>query len=587
MAFPESFITELAERNDIVDVVSGYVRLSKKSGSNLFGLCPFHSEKTPSFSVSPDKQIYHCFGCGKGGGVINFIMEIENLSFPEAVEFLARRVGMELPEQADDHESRRRARMLALNRDSARYFHDQLSTPGAQVAREYIAKRQISKKMVTAFGLGFAPDGWSGLIDAMHAKGYTDYELFDAGLVRRGKSGGYYDTFRRRLMFPVIDVRGNVIGFSGRVLGDGEPKYMNSPETLVFNKSRNLFALNLAKKSKSGYIILSEGNIDVVSLHQAGFDSAVASLGTSLTPEQARIISRYTNEVIIAYDNDGAGIKASQRAIGILEKLDLKVKVLRVNGAKDPDEFIRLKGADAFRNLLEGAENQVDYRLRAVTDKYDLSVDEQKVEFLKEASELVARLPGSVERQVYAMRVASMAGVNADVVAGETERRRKKLLRQSRREDAREQSRPERQSQPAEKAFRYENPASAVAEEGVIRLLYLEPELINAPLPPAEEFSSPVLAHIYTEICGMLRAGQKVSTTTLTALLSPEEISLVVNIIQKPELLANSRRSMSDYTERIKSESERRGAKPDFAAIARQKQNTAYDTDRKRKGYEG
>ena len=587
MAFPESFITELAERNDIVDVVSGYVRLSKKSGSNLFGLCPFHSEKTPSFSVSPDKQIYHCFGCGKGGGVINFIMEIENLSFPEAVEFLARRVGMELPEQADDHESRRRARMLALNRDSARYFHDQLSTPGAQIAREYIAKRQISKKMVTAFGLGFAPDGWSGLIDAMHAKGYTDYELFDAGLVRRGKSGGYYDTFRRRLMFPVIDVRGNVIGFSGRVLGDGEPKYMNSPETLVFNKSRNLFALNLAKKSKSGYIILSEGNIDVVSLHQAGFDSAVASLGTSLTPEQARIISRYTNEVIIAYDNDGAGIKASQRAIGILEKLDLKVKVLRVNGAKDPDEFIRLKGADAFRNLLEGAENQVDYRLRAVTDKYDLSVDEQKVEFLKEASELVARLPGSVERQVYAMRVASMAGVNADVVAGETERRRKKLLRQSRREDAREQSRPERQSQPAEKAFRYENPASAVAEEGVIRLLYLEPELINAPLPSAEEFSSPVLAHIYTEICGMLRAGQKVSTTTLTALLSPEEISLVVNIIQKPELLANSRRSMSDYTERIKSESERRGAKPDFAAIARQKQNTAYDTDRKRKGYEG
>ena len=587
MAFPESFITELAERNDIVDVVSGYVRLSKKSGSNLFGLCPFHSEKTPSFSVSPDKQIYHCFGCGKGGGVINFIMEIENLSFPEAVEFLARRVGMELPEQADDHESRRRARMLALNRDSARYFHDQLSTPGAQIAREYIAKRQISKKMVTAFGLGFAPDGWSGLIDAMHAKGYTDYELFDAGLVRRGKSGGYYDTFRRRLMFPVIDVRGNVIGFSGRVLGDGEPKYMNSPETLVFNKSRNLFALNLAKKSKSGYIILSEGNIDVVSLHQAGFDSAVASLGTSLTPEQARIISRYTNEVIIAYDNDGAGIKASQRAIGILEKLDLKVKVLRVNGAKDPDEFIRLKGADAFRNLLEGAENQVDYRLRAVTDKYDLSVDEQKVEFLKEASELVARLPGSVERQVYAMRVASMAGVNADVVAGETERRRKKLLRQSRREDAREQSRPERQSQPAEKAFRYENPASAVAEEGVIRLLYLEPELINAPLPPAEEFSSQVLAHIYTEICGMLRAGQKVSTTTLTALLSPEEISLVVNIIQKPELLANSRRSMSDYTERIKSESERCGAKPDFAAIARQKQNTAYDTDRKRKGYEG
>ena len=584
MAFPESFITELAERNDIVDVVSGYVRLSRKSGSNLFGLCPFHSEKTPSFSVSPDKQIYHCFGCGKGGGVINFIMEIENLSFPEAVEFLAKRTGMELPEEADDQESRLRARMLALNRDAARYFHAQLSETAGQAARDYIQRRQISPRMATVFGLGCAPDGWSGLLDAMHDKGYTDYELFSAGLVRRGKSGGYYDTFRNRLMFPVIDVRGNVIGFSGRILGDGEPKYMNSPETRVFNKSRNLFALNLAKKSKSGYIILSEGNIDVVSLHQAGFDSAVASLGTSLTPEQARLISRYTHEVIIAYDNDGAGIKAAQRAIGILERLDVKVKVLRLNGAKDPDEFIKLKGADAFRNLITDAENQVDYRLRAVTDKYDLSVDEQKVDFLREASELVARLPGSVERQVYAMRVASMAGVSAEVVTAEVERRRKKLLRDSRRADEREQRRPERQSQPAEKAFRYENPASAVAEEGVIRLLYLEPELISAPLPESGSFSSPVLAHIYNELRAMLSAGQKVSTTTLSAVLSPEEISLVVQIIQKPENLSNASRSMRDYAERIRQESARRGGELDFAAIAREKQNTAYNAERKRKG---
>ncbi len=253
-----------------------------------------------------------------------------------------------------------------------------------------------------------------------------------------------------------------------------------------------------------------------MSLHQAGFDSAVASLGTSLTPEQARLISRYTNEVVIAYDNDGAGMKASQRAIGILEKLDLRVKVLRMSGAKDPDEFIKLKGPDAFRNLIDAAENQVDYRLRAVTDKYDLTVDEQKVEFLKEASELVARLPGSVERQVYAMRVASMAGVDARVVTDEAERRRKKLLSQAHRAD-RDATRPERQSQPAEKGIRYENPASAVAEEGVIRLLYLEPELAAEALPEAREFSSPVLAHIYTEMREMLDSGQKVSTTTLSA----------------------------------------------------------------------
>ena len=591
MAFPESFITELAERNDIVDVVSSYVRLSKRSGANLFGLCPFHSEKTPSFSVSPAKQIYHCFGCGKGGGVINFIMEIENLSFPEAVEFLARRAGMTVPEDVDDHESRKRTRMFALNRDAARYFHEQLSAPEADAARAYIDKRRIGRRMVTAFGLGFAPGGWSGLLDAMRAKGYTDYEMFDAGLVRRGKNGGFYDTFRSRLMFPVIDVRGNVIGFSGRILGDGEPKYMNSPETLVFNKSRNLFALNLAKKSKSGYIILSEGNIDVVSLHQAGFDSAVASLGTSLTPEQARLISRYTNEVIIAYDNDGAGMKASQRAIGILEKLDLKVKVLQINGAKDPDEFIKLKGADAFRNLIEGAENQVDYRLRAVTQKYDLSSDEQKVDFLKEASELVAKLPDAVERQVYAMRVASMAGVNREVVTSEVERRRRKLLSRAHRDEGREQSRPERQSQPAEREFRYDNPASAVAEEGVIRLLYQEPALIKEKLPDESAFSSQVLAHIYARICEMLRNDQQVNVTTLSAFLTAEEMNLLTRIIEKPENLSVASKTLANYTEKILEQklvtAEKQTKSYDYAAILSQKQVTNYDSQKKRKGYEG
>ena len=386
MAFPENFISELIERNDIVSVVSDYVRLTKRSGSNMFGLCPFHSEKTPSFSVSPDKQFYHCFGCGKGGGVINFIMEIENLSFPEAVEFLAKRVGMPIPEEENSAESKKRRRMLDLNRDAARFFHTCLKSPEGRAAQAYMNARQITPPTATRFGLGAAPDTWDSLRNAMHELGYRDQELFEAGLVRKGKSGGFYDTFRGRLMFPVIDVRGDVIGFSGRILGDGEPKYMNSPETLVFNKSRNLFAMNLAKKSKSGYIILAEGNIDVVMMHQAGFDSAVASLGTSLTAEQARLISRFTNEVIIAYDSDGAGKKASQRAIGLLEKLDVKVKVLSMTGAKDPDEFIKLKGADAFRNLLEKSENHIDYRLGAVQRKYDLKVDEQRVAFVKEAA---------------------------------------------------------------------------------------------------------------------------------------------------------------------------------------------------------
>ena len=580
MAFSESFLTELTERNDIVDVVSGYVRLGKKSGSNMFGLCPFHSEKTPSFSVSPDKQIYHCFGCGKGGGVINFIMEIENLSFPEAVEFLAKRAGMPMPEEENDRESRKRSRMLALNRDAARFFYAQLSTAQGGAARDYMAKRRIGPATAKNFGIGFAPDTWDSLEKAMREKGYTDFELFDAGLVRKGKKGGYYDTFRNRLMFPVIDVRGNVIGFSGRILGDGEPKYMNSPETLVFNKSRNLFALNLAKKSKSGYIILSEGNIDVVSLHQAGFDSAVASLGTSLTPEQARLISRYTNQVIIAYDNDGAGIKAAQRAIGILEKLDLKVKVLRMSGAKDPDEFIKLKGADAFRNLLEASENQIDYRLRAVTDKYDLSVDEQKVEFLKEASDLVARLPGSVERQVYAMRVASLSGVSADVVTKEVERRRKKLVTQARGSEERQQSRPERQLQPEDKALRYEDPSSAAAEEGIVRLLYLDPALAKtAALPAPEEFSSPALGHIYSVLRDKIERGETPSTATLGGALTGQEMSLLVSLLQKPELLSRGDRALADYIKRIRERREQGRQVSDLRALA--------DKLRETKGYEG
>ena len=580
MAFPEAFLQELVEKNDIVDVVSGYVRLTKRSGANQFGLCPFHSEKTPSFSVSPDRQIYHCFGCGKGGGVINFIMEIENLSFPEAVEFLAKRVGMPIPEEENSAESKRRRRMLDLNRDAARFFHTCLKAPEGRAAQAYMNARQITPQTATRFGLGAAPDTWDSLRNAMHELGYRDQELFEAGLVRKGKSGGFYDTFRGRLMFPVIDVRGDVIGFSGRILGDGEPKYMNSPETLVFNKSRNLFAMNLAKKSKSGYIILAEGNIDVVMMHQAGFDSAVASLGTSLTADQARLISRFTNEVIIAYDSDGAGKKASQRAIGLLEKLDVKVKVLSMTGAKDPDEFIKLKGADAFRNLLEKSENHIDYRLQTVTNKYDLTVDEQKVEFLKEASELVARLSGSVERQVYAMRVASLAGVPNDVVAQEVERRHKKAVRTACRENENKLSHPERQLQPGQKEFHYENPESAAAEEGIIRLLFLDQGLFKGKdLPEPEEFSSPALAQIYSALKTKFENGNIISTATLSATLPPELASLLAGILQKPEALRNGEMALKDYIARIRRQRELAADTADLRRLAERLKET--------KGYEG
>ena len=554
--FSEQFLQELSERNDIVDVVSGYVQLTRRSGSNLFGLCPFHSEKTPSFSVSPDKQIYHCFGCGKGGSVIGFIMEIENLSFPDAVGFLARRAGMAMPEEDDHGEGKRRERMLSLNRDAARFFHEQLKTPAGETARAYIERRGLSGRTVTNFGLGFAPNTWSSLLDAMKRKGYSERELFEAGLVRQGKSGrGCYDTFRNRLMFPVIDVRGNVIGFSGRILDDGEPKYMNSPETLVFSKSRNLFALNLAKKSKSGYLILAEGNIDVASLHQAGFDSAVASLGTSLTPEQARLMSRYVNEVVIAYDSDGAGRKAAQRAITILEKLDVRVRVLRMEGAKDPDEYIAKFGADAFRNLLEKSENHVEYRLDSLKANFDLTSDEQKVSYLKEAADIVAQLPGAVEREVYAMRLSEQTGVPKAAVTDEVDKRLKQRSRRAKKEAQRTELRPAHALQNRPSGVKYPDPRAAAAEEGIVRLAYLDPGLFRTAEPPdAALFTVPELRHIYEALLQKALRGEGANLAALSAVLTPQEVSLLTGLIQSPAELSNARRALEDYMDILKTQ---------------------------------
>lgn len=561
MAFPESFLQELTERNEISDVVSQYVKLNKRSGSNLFGLCPFHNEKTPSFSVSPDRQIYHCFGCGKGGGVINFIMEVENLSFPDAVRFLAKRVGMVVPEDEFDNGRQRRERMLELNRDAARFFHERLLAPGGEIAKDYVQKREISGAMVTKFGLGFAPDSWDSLVNAMREKGYNKAELVDAGLARAAKKGdGVYDAFRNRLMFPVIDVRGSVIGFSGRILGDGEPKYLNSPETLVFNKSRNLFALNLAKKSKKGYLILSEGNIDVVALHQAGFDCAVASLGTSLTPEQARLISNYSKEVIIAYDGDAAGQKASHRAIGILEQLDIRVRVLRIDGAKDPDEYIGKFGAPAFENLITRSENHIEYLLSDVASKYDLSSDESRVAFLKDASALIAELHGAVEREVYSLKVADMAKVSGDAVLAEVMRLRKKKISEAKRRHEADSVRLEKACQPRSRNLRYENARSAIAEEGIIGLLCADPSLLSS-IPDelnTEDFSSAVLGRCFGELKRQIQSGALPSLPLIAGQFTSEEMSLLAEIVSQPQDISNADKALKDYiniiaTEKLKS----------------------------------
>ena len=362
MAFPPSFIDELVARNPIEDVVGQYVTL-KRSGSNMFGLCPFHGEKTASFSVAPNKGIYYCFGCHKGGGVINFMMEVEGLSYPDAVRALAKRVGMEVPED-DQYQSRYRAqeRLWALMKEAGRFYNEQLYTKAGEACLAYVQKRGLSKSITTKFGIGFAPDSWNALVDAMRKKGYTDKEMIDANLVGE-KNGRVYDRFRNRLMFPIIDVRGNVIGFGGRVLDNSTPKYINTTETMIFNKGKNLFGLNLAKKSKFGYLILVEGNIDVVTLHQYGFDNAVASLGPALTRQQIKLLST-KDEVILAYDSDSAGINATKRAMGLCREAGVPVRVLQVTGAKDPDEFLKKFGAKAFEKLIKNAEDAKHFMIR-------------------------------------------------------------------------------------------------------------------------------------------------------------------------------------------------------------------------------
>ena len=571
MAIQESYLDELIARSDIADVVGSYVNLSKRSGSNLFGLCPFHSEKTPSFSVSPEKQIYHCFGCGKGGGVINFIMEIEGLGFQDAVLFLAKRAGMPPPEDGTPEEVRnRRGRLLELNKEAARYYYSVLSQPEGKAALAYMQNRHISTASARRFGLGAAPDAWDRLLTAMKAKGFTEQELFDAGLIKRGKNGGFYDTFRNRLMFPVIDVRGSVLGFSGRALGDNEPKYLNSPDTPVFNKSRNLFAINLAKKCKDGPFILCEGNIDVVSLHQAGFSGAVASLGTSLTPDQARLLSRYTDKIVLAYDGDAAGIKAAQRAIGIFEQTGMQVRVLRITGAKDPDEYIQLYGADAFRNLLDDSPNQTEYQISQIRARFDLSDERGRLGYLNDATDFLAGISNAVEREIYAVKVSEETGISSQAILAETGKKVRKRRKNERNRTEQANMRPSQTRQPSERAIRYTDVVSAAAEEGVIRLLMLDPAL--CPMTDGleeEDFTSPFLYKAFSVIRRRIRDHSEITPAALCSELEPGEAAHVTAVLQKPEKASETKQAMTDYLDKIKTQRLQREAREDLATIAK------------------
>ena len=480
MAFPQSFLDELAARNDILDVVGSYVSLQPKGGS-YWGCCPFHNEKTPSFHVLQDKQYYHCFGCKKGGGVINFIMDIENLSYPDAVRFLAKRVNMPVPEDREsDGADRLRRRLLDLNRDAARYYYEVLQSPDGAAVQAYLNRRQIRRGIAVRFGMGAARDGWDHLLRAMTEKGYTKQELLKAGLIVQNKSGGFYDKFRNRLILPVVDVRGDVVGFGSRVIDKSEPKYMNTSETPVYSKRRVLYGLNLAKKTKRPNIILCEGNLDVVTLHQAGFDNAVASMGTALTVEQTRLLSRYTKELILCYDNDNAGQLATQRALDILKNSEFTV------------------------------------------------------------------------------RAAEVAGLTPEAMRNEVSRTYSKQKRKEQWAETRREMNPVATLQPQARAFRYANLRSAMAEEGVIRLMMRDDDLYDklCVLRP-EEFSSPLLGKIYSLLCADREAGRPHSMAALGGILSPEEMSHFTAILQKPESVSGAEQALSDYIRIIREEADR------------------------------
>ena len=559
MAFDRQFLDELIARNDIVDVVSNYVSLQPRGGS-LWGCCK------------------------KGGGVINFIMEEENLSFPDAVRFLARRANMPVPEEEHSDESRLRSRILSLNRDAARFYYDQLYSPKGAPVLEYMKNRKITRRNATNFGLGASADEWDGLLTAMRKKGYGDGELLASGLAIRGKNGGLYDKFRKRLIFPIIDVRGDVLGFGGRIISKDDPgaKYMNTPETLVYSKRRVLYGLNLAKKSKRSNIILVEGNIDVVMLHQAGFDNACASMGTALTTEQLQLLSRYTKEIVLCYDNDDAGKVATQKALTLLNNTDFQVKVLElpkrlVDGEyikQDADDFIKFQGKDAFEHLLSGSESGMDFRMAQLKSKFDLKSDEGRIGFAEAAAGLLSTVPNAVEREIYTVRASEAAGITPDAMKLEVERARKRARYKEKREQERRDLNPAASAQPRERSIRYTDLRSALAEEGVLRLLTLDDSLFGENPPIREEdFSSPLLGRFFTALRAQLRESGQVNIPALAEFFTSEEISHLIGILQKPESLKNGAQALKDYCTIILDEAHKRAAVNEDPLMAAMEKN--------------
>lgn len=557
MALSDSFLQELKMKTDIEDVISTYVTL-KRRGATLVGLCPFHNEKTPSFTVYPATQSFYCFGCGAGGDAITFLKKIENLDYLDAVKTLAQRAGLQMPQEGfDDSLSKRRRRILEMNREAARFYHSVLLSPEGKVGYDYYIGRALSAATINHFGLGFAPNQWDALLKHMRAKGYQPAELVDAGLARKGQKG-YYDNFRNRVMTPIIDVRGNVIAFGGRVLDDSRPKYINTGDTLVYKKTNELFALNFAKDSKEDALILCEGYMDVIAMHQAGFTNAVAGCGTALTTEQVRLISRYAKEVILTYDADEAGQKALQKAMTLFDQTDVKVRIPALVGGKDPDEIIRTYGRDKFKGMLEGASNETEFRLLALRRQYNLATTQGKIDFIGGALQILATLP-PVEQDLYVSRLSEELGVERqnmkvqlqDLVARQGNRREKREFKRIVQENMRKTARETMATDASLRKLR--------AEDRLISLLLRYPDCSRLCKDFDPQWLTPGFAQrVFTLILQRLENGDGTELMDLRDRLTDDEMGRLSGIIARGGESADAKQEFSDCLQTIRAEQQKK-----------------------------
>lgn len=571
--FSDEFLSELRMRCDIEQVISPYVNL-KRRGKNLVGLCPFHNEKTPSFTVYPDSQSFYCFGCGAGGEAIGFIRRAENLDFTEAVRYLCDKSGMVMPSEGFDNSlSQKRKRMYEINKEAARFFNSCLFTEKGKEGLDYFKSRGYSKGTITRFGLGYAPNEWRALLTHMRNLGYSYEELYEANLANRSDKDGkinYYDSFRNRVMVPIIDVRGNVVAFGGRVLDDSKPKYINTSDTLIYKKSLGVFGLNFAKNSSEKTLILVEGYMDAISLHQAGFTNAIACLGTALTSEMAHLLGRYADEIILSYDADEAGQKATERAIGILGSIGMKMRVAHLSGGKDPDEILKKYGPERFRSLIEGAANDIEFELLKARDGFDLNTSDGKMKYLEKAAQILAKTRSEITRDIYASRLSEELSVKKEAISAR--------INQISYREAKKESRDYFRKAPQQNIA--ESTKTALANSTNIRVVRAEEQLIATLMKNPDYyrhientvsedlFSVALYKRIFSLVSEKIKEHRSLELTFFSEELSPQEMNIFVKICKDSTNAGTSLRFCEDCIAVMKEEKRKQAEKPDLSTIS-------------------